>query len=293
MDIRVLRYFVMIAQEQSITKAAAQLHTSQSNLSKQMAELEGELGQQLLVRGRRRVTLTEAGMFLRRRATEMIDLMDKTQTDFTNYDADVTGTIRIGAAETRTMRRLAIGMRDLQRHYPAVQFEIFSGSTIEVTDKLNHGLLDFGLLVGPIALDDYDYLKLAAPDRFGLLMRRDHPLAQQAVIQPTDLHDVPLLVARQQLDGNILNGWLNRPLSDLNIVATFNLITTPAMMVEAGLGAAITFKDLVTENEANQLCFREFSPVLDTSLFLVWKKYQIFTRPARLFLDEIRQLLND
>lgn len=291
MEFRVLKYFLAVAQEENITKAAEALHTSQSNLSRQLAELEESVGKKLFDRGSRKITLTEEGMFLRKRAKEIIELTERTENDLSAFDEVTSGIVHIGAAETHIMRILAEAMLSLRNTHSQIQYDIFSGSTIEVTDQLNKGLLDFGVLVAPVDLQKYDYLQFPMKDIFGLVMRKDSPLAKLPAITPDDIKNQPVLCSKQQLDGNVLSGWLGDDIEHLNIVSTFNLITTPAMMVDAGLGYAFTFDKLVNTTENSNLCFRPLEPRVETSLYLVWKKYQIFTKAANVFLKHVQESL--
>ncbi len=289
MDIRVLKYFLAVAQEESITKAAEVLLTSQPNLSKQLTELEEEVGTKLFERGSRKTTLTEEGMFLYKRAKEIIELTERTKADLILFGEVISGVVHIGAAETQAMRLLANSMLSLRETHPQIQYDIFSGSTIEVTDLLQKGLLDFGVLVAPVDLQKYDYLKLPVNDIFGVLMRKDSPLSNLESIRPEDIKGKPVLCSRQQLDGNVMSGWLGDDLKNLDIISTFNLITTPAMLVEAGLGYAFCFDKLVNTTGDSALCFRPLEPKVETGLYLVWKKYQMFTKAADLFLEHIRR----
>ncbi|ETY72532.1 LysR family transcriptional regulator [Lactiplantibacillus fabifermentans T30PCM01] len=291
MDVRILKYFLAVAQEQNITHAAETLHTSQSNLSRQLATFEEELGKRLFNRETRKLTLTDEGLFLRKRAQEIVDLVNRTANDLTSFDADISGDVYLAAAETPAMRRLADVMRIVQTAHPKIKFHVFSGSTIEVSEQLDAGLVDFGILVEPVDLQKYDYLRLPVKDTWGVLMRPDSPLAQKATIAPNDLHDKPILGSRQMLDGNVLSGWLGTDPHDLNIVATFNLINSPAMMIERGMGYAFTFKDLVNTTGNPDLCFRPLAPKMETSLYLVWKKYQVMTPANKLFLKKLREEL--
>lgn len=288
MDVRVLKYFLVVAQEQSITKAAEVLHTTQPNLSRQLHEFEEKIGKKLLIRGNKKTTLTEEGIFLRKRAQEIIELIEKTEADLETYGEDISGFVHIGAAETQAMRLIANHMVELKKDYPKIQFNIFSGSTLEVTEKIQKGLIDFGILVAPIDLSKYDYLKIPIKDSFGLLMRKDSPLATLEVIRNKDIYDKPLIVSHQQLDGNVLSGWLKKDVKRLNIVSTFNLITTPAMMVEAGLGYAVCFDKLINVDRTSELCFRPFEPPIETELYFVWKKHQMFSPAAKIFLDYLQ-----
>lgn len=291
MDVRILKYFLAVAQEESITRAAEVLHTTQPNLSRQLNELEVEVGKKLFERGSRKINLTEEGMFLRKRAKEIIELVERTETDLSTFDEVISGVIHIGAAETHAMRLLADSMLSLREIHPQIQYDIFSGSTIEVTEHLNKGLLDFGVLVAPVDLQKYDYIRLPINDIFGVLMRKDSPLAKLKSICPDDIKNQPVICSHQQMEGNVLSSWLKDDSKNLNIVSTFNLITTPAMMVEAGLGYAFTFDKLVNTTGDSNLCFRPLEPKVETGLYLVWKKYQIFTKAAKMFLEEIHRSL--
>ena len=288
MDIRVLKYFLAVVQEESITRAAKIVHTTQPNLSRQLNELEKEIGKKLFERGSRKIELTEEGMFLHKRAKEIIELSERTEAELISFDEVPSGTIHVGAAETYIMKILADSMLLLRKKYPKIQYNIFSGSTVEVTEQLNKGLLDFGILVAPVDLQKYNYIKLPMNDIFGIIMRKDSSLAKLDFISPKDIKGQPVLCSKQQLDGNVLSGWLGDDIKNLNIVSTFNLITTPAMMVEAGFGYAFTFDKLVNITQDSVLCFRPLQPKVEAELYLVWKKYSIFTKAAKAFLEQIQ-----
>ncbi|MDO5639166.1 MAG: LysR family transcriptional regulator [Neisseria sp.] len=289
MDIRVLNYFLVVAQEENITKAAEILHTTQPNVSRQLAELEERLGKKLFDRSRRKMTLTEEGLFLQKRAKEIVALVNRTENELTAFDQEAGGTVHIGAAETHTMRLLGDVMMALRQSHPQIGFDLFSGSTAEVTEQLGKGLLDFGVLVAPVDLGKYDYLTLPIKDTFGILTHCDSPLAKLAAVTPADLRHQPVLVAKQQLESNIFSGWLGGDIQHLNVVGTFNLITTPAMLVESGLGSAFTFDKLVN-TEGRNLCFRPLEPKVETALHLVWKKHQILPKPAKVFLARVKAM---
>lgn len=289
MEFRVLKYFITVAQEENMTRAAEVLHTTQSNLSRQLAELENTIGKKLFERGSRKITLTEEGMFLRKRAKEIIELTERTEDDLKTFNDVVSGIVHIGAIETQIMKTIANCMMPLKETHPQITYDFFSGSIAEITDGLNKGLLDFGLLVAPVDMQKYDYIKLPKNDVFGLLMRNDCPLAPLQTVKPEDIGDLPVWVAHQQLEGNVLSGWLGRDVQSLNIIATFNLITTPSMMIEEGFGMAFTFDNLVNIPEKSNLCFRPLEPKVEAELYLVWKKFQMFTKPAELFLETVQK----
>lgn len=288
MDIRVLKYFLAVAQEESITKASEVLHTSQPNLSRQLTALEEEIGKELFKRGSRKITLTEEGMFLCKRAKEIIELLERTETDLSLFNEVTSGDVYIGAPETHAMRLIGHKIQMLREVYPQILYHIFSGSTIEVLEQLNKGLLDFGIFVDPVDPQKYDYIKLPITDTWGVLMSRDSPLAKLNSIRPEDIKDKPLLCSQQMLDANSMSDWLGEDLKNLNIILTFNLITTPAMLVEEGVGYTFTFDKLVNTTGDCNLCFRPLEPKFETGLYLVWKKYQIFSPASDLFLKELK-----
>ena len=285
MELRVLRYFLAVAREENITAAAETLHVTQPTLSKQLMDLEAELGKKLFIRGRRKIILTEEGQFLRKRAQELIDLADKTEAAFQEEGEIVSGDVYIGGGETEGMRHIAKAVRRLQESCPNIRFHLFSGNGEDVAERLDKGLLDFGLFVGATELRKYDYLMLPDVDIWGLLMRRDHPLAARSRIAPEDLGQIPLLCSRQMLIQNELSGWLGYPLERLNIVGTYNLIYNASLLVERGMGNALT---LGAKNVArDKLCFRPLNPVLESGSSIVWKKYQVFSKAAEVFLGRL------
>lgn len=293
MDVRSLTYFLAVAQEENITKAAEKLHTSQSNVSRQLAQLEEILDHKLFERKPRGIVLTEEGIFLKKRAQEILDLVNRTHKDFDSFDSVVRGVVPIGAAETHSMVLVADAIQSLQQKYPHIQFDLFSASTSEVLEQLNKGLIDFGILVAPIPLQNYDYLPFPIRDTFGVIFPKNHPLEKLSSIRVEDVKDYPLLIAKQQLEGNVFAAWLGETrLEELKVVSTFNLITTPALFVESGLGVAFTFDQLVMTGNSASLCFRPLAPKIEATLYLVWKKNSLFTHPSQLFLKEIKQIFS-
>lgn len=283
MELRVLRYFIEIARAQSITAAADRLHVTQPTLSKQISDLEYELGKQLFVRGKRKTTLTDDGMFLFRRAQEIVDLADKTQSAFRPSEDVVTGDVYIGCGETEGMKIVIDVMKKITRKHDDVRFHLYSGNDEDVSERLDKGLVDFGLFVGRTNLEKYDYIQLPASDIWGLLMRSDCPLAVRATVKPADMKKVPILCSRQALHSNELSGWLGSDFSKLKIISTHNLIYNAALMVKAGLGCALTIENLIN-TRGTRLTFRRLEPTMKADLFVAWKKYQVFSRAGELFL---------
>lgn len=293
MELRVLKYFLAVSREQSISGAANALHITQPALSRQLMDLEQELGAKLLIRGSRGkpVELTEDGKRLRLRAEEMIALADRTVEEFSERETDVSGIVYLGAGETESIRILANAAERLRERYPHVRFHLYSGIADDVTERLDQGLLDFGVLVGETALQKYDYLTLPASDVWGVLVRKDHPFAAKSSVRAKDLWSESLIVSRQALQNNELTGWLGKKPEELNVVASYNLLLNAVYFVQAGLGTALCINGLA-DTSRNALCFLPLEPPLRGQLRLVWKKHQIFSKAAKLFLEELKAELH-
>jgi len=288
LDIRVLQYFLAVAREESITRAAETLRMTQPPLSRQLKDLEDELGKKLLIRGSKKVTLTEDGMLLRKRAEEMIDLMEKTKAELTSSDENISGEIYIGGGETDAVSLFAQTAGKLQKKYPQIHYHIYSGDAEIVMEKLDKGLIDFGLLVGPVDVSRYDYMRLPVNDIWGVLMRKDAPLAEKDVIRAEDLWDKPLILSHQAYSGSDISVWLGRDAHRLNVVMTYNLIYNAAHFVKTGFGYAITLDKLINTTGNSELRFRPLYPTLEAGLCIVWKKYQVFSRASKQFLNQLR-----
>ena len=288
MELRVLQYFLAVAKEQNISAAAQSLHLTQPTLSRQLRELEEELGKELMIRGSRKITLTEDGMLLRKRAEEILELVDRTQQEIMRSDDTVSGDIYIGTGETDGVRQIARTANQLQEAYPGIRFHIVSGDAVDVCEQLDKGLLDFGVLLGDIDKTKYHYMELPMKDTWGVLMRRDSPLAQQNTVSPGDLWDKPLILSRQVDNKSGLYRWLRKEPSELRTVATYNLIYNASLMVDEGMGYAFTLDKLVNTT-GSQLCFRPLHPKLELGMYLVWKKSQIFSKAAELFLQHLQE----
>lgn len=290
MELRVLKYFLAVAREQNITAAAESLHVTQPTLSKQLMDLETELGCKLFERGKRKITLTEQGVFLRQRAQEIVDLADKTESAFSSTHETVTGDVYIGCGETQGMRGVIKIMKIMQEANPDVRFHLYSGNDEDVSERLETGLVDFGLFVGSTRLEKYDYIKLPVADVWGLLLRRDDPLAKQESIRPKDLENVPLLCSRQALAHNEFSGWLGKDFSKLRIRSTHNLLFNASLMVEEGLGCALAIEGLVN-TEGRNLVFRPFEPLVKADLVFAKKKYRVLSKAAEEFLQYLQKYL--
>lgn len=295
MELRVLHYFLAVAREQSISAAAKSLHLSQPTLSTQLKAMEEELGKQLLIRGTkgsRKVILTEEGMILRKRAEEILSLVKRTEDEITRCDDAIVGDVYIGTGETDIIRFFAEAAKKIQKQNPDIHYHISSGNAEYVLEYLDKGLIDFGLLFSNIDPQKYESISIPIKDIWGVLMRQDSPLAQKEVICPEDLWDKPLIVSHQRGDDQYLSQWLKKELSKLNVVATYNLVFNASLLVDEGLGYALCFDKLIN-TQGSRLCFRPFSPQLEASACIVWKKYQIFSKAAGRFLDCLRDLLEN
>lgn len=283
MELRVLQYFLAVAKEQNISAAAQSLHLTQPTLSRQLKDLEEELGKQLLIRGSRKITLTREGVLLRKRAEEILELVSRTEREVGRSADPVSGDIYIGTGETDGMRQIAQAANQLQARWPGIRFHIISGDAGDVCERLDKGLLDFGVLLGDMDKTRYSYMELPMRDTWGVLMRRDSPLSQQDTVSPEDLWDKPLILSRQVDNKSGLYRWLGKDPAQLHTVATYNLIYNASLMVDEGMGYAFALDKLVNTTGSN-LCFRPLLPKLELGMYLVWKKSQIFSRASELFL---------
>ena len=287
MEIRVLQYFLAVAREQSISGAAEFLHLSQPTLSRQLKDLEEELGKQLFIRGNRKITLTEDGMLLRKRAEEIVELVKKTENEITLSNEIITGDIHIGTGETDAVRLIAKTANKITANNPQIRFQIISDDRADVLERLDKGLLDFGVLIGSVDTTKYNSFTFPVHDTWGILMRRDSPLAKKQTVCPKDLWDKPLLISRQTSNYTILSNWLKKDIESLNIVATYNLIYNASLMVDEGAGYAFCLDKLINTTGQSNLCFRPFEPMLKSEINMIWKKYQIFSKASALFLNRM------
>ncbi|MDE7296631.1 MAG: LysR family transcriptional regulator [Clostridia bacterium] len=291
MELRELKYFLAVAREESISKAAQALFVTQPNLSRQMQNLEKEIGQPLFLRGAKKITLTETGRLLRKRAEEILELYNKTENELASPTDDVSGDIYIGGGESYAMGLIAKAARAVQQEYPNVKYHLFSGDSGTISERLDKGLIDFGIFIEPFDLSKYEYLRLPLTDTWGVLMRKDSPLAEKEYITPQDLWDKPLIRSRQSLGKNMISEWFLKSTEELNIVATGNLLYNMSLLVEEGVGYAVCLDKIINTDGNANLCFRPLYPKLQSHLDVAWKKYQVFPKCAELFLKRLRELL--
>ena len=287
-ETRLLHYFLAVAREQNITRAAESLYITQSTLSRQMMDLEEQLGKQLFIRGKRKISLTEDGVFLRNRAQEILELMDYTESALRTDEQMISGDISIGCGETIAMDQFAKLFVRFHTQHPDVRFHIHSGDADTVLERLDKGLIDMGLLLGPIRQEKYDYLNMHQKDVFGLLVPKDSAIARQEVVNIDQLKSLPLILAKQTFFGHQELEWFGTDRSALHVVATYNLIYNATFLVERGVGYALCLDRLVNTQGRN-LTFRPIVPELSISLYVVTKKYQTFSPAAKIFLDMVRE----
>ena len=286
MEIRVLRYFLAVAQEGSVTRAARALHLTQPTLSRQIRELEEELGQTLFSRGGRELSLTREGLLLRQRAEEIVGLAEITEKEFRSLgEKTVSGDLSLGCGESKALSFVTDALKVLQDEHPLIIPHFFSGNGEIVMDRLDKGLLDFAVLMGAENTERYYSFPLPNHDTWGLLMDKDDPMAQKKAITAEDLLEIPLILSSQSLSRDELSGWLGFPMSRLHIAATYTLLFNGSLMVRSGLGYALCFDHIAPSGKDSPFAFRP----LTSPLSLVWKKHQILSAPAEAFLAKIRE----
>ena len=290
MEFRVLEYFLAVAKEESISGAAKFLHLSQPTLSRQLKDMENELGKTLIIRSNRKIKLTEEGLILRKRAEEIIELMKKAQAEINLSDEILAGNIYIGAGETVGVRELIRVFKNLRKEYPLINLHIVSGDKTTVLEDLEHGLIDFALVFGKVDNNRYDGFSLKSVDCFGVMMRKDDPLAEKDIIKPDDLFNKPLILSRQLYKDNNISELLSCDKKKINIVGTYNLLFNGSLMVEEGIGYAICFDNIINVTGDSKLCFRPLSVEIRPKMSLVWKKNQVFTKLSEKFLDNIKNI---
>lgn len=288
MELRVLRYFLEIAREENVTHAAQRLHISQPTLSRQIKELEDELGKKLFIRSNYSIKLTEEGMLLRKRAEDILDMADKTLAEFKSLNEINGGDIHIGCAESNGIAPFIRVIQSLQKQYPRIRYHFYSSGTEAVNERLDRGLLDFAIIVQEVDPLKYNYLKIPASDQWGLIMRKDSPLAQHSCIHLQDLIDIPLILSRQAMKEEMPR-WFGEMQDKLHIVGTYDLLFNTSVMVREGFGYVLGFNGLVYTGSESDLCFRPLEPELISPMYIVWKKYHMFSPVAALLYKELKK----
>lgn len=293
MDVRDMQYFLAIAREGSFTKAAEVLHMTQPPLSRQMKDLEAELGVTLFDRSGKGVTLTEEGLLFRERAQEVIDLVGQVESDMRLGEGGIAGEVRVACGESDAVTLLAKAAKRLQRTHPHIAYRLLSGDGDFVQDRLAAGAADFGLLVvSQVDSDRYDFLKMPIRDRWGALVEEGDELAQQADVAPADLAGRPLMLPYRAAMGSDLMAWFGDARADLDVVATYDLAYNASRFAKAGFGCAVILDGIVDAGAGSGLAFRPLRPALETDLFLVWRRNHRLSRAARAFYEEVQHLVS-
>lgn len=289
MELRVLQYFLAAAREENITKAAALLHITQPTLSRQLMQMEEELGVKLFRRGKHNILLTEDGMLLRRRAQEIVDLAEKTAKELKHREEVISGEISIGCGETQNMKPLSKMIVSFRKKYSDVSFNIYTTIADDVKERLENGLFDMGLLLEPVEVSRYHYVRMPMKEKWQVLMRRDSPLADKQKITPDDLADIPLVIARRQSVRNEFENWFGYDKEKLHIASTCNLsYHNQSIMVESGIGVAIVMEFFC---DRDTLCLRPLEPMMESGCVLVWKKNLTLSPALQCFIEHIREYL--
>lgn len=288
MELRVLRYFLEVAREGNVTHAAQRLHVSQPTLSRQLKDLEDELGKKLFTRSNYSIKLTEEGMLLRKRAEDILEIADKTLAEFKALDEVNGGDIHIGCAESNGIAPFIRVIQKLKEKYPRIRYHFYSSGTDAVNERLDRGLLDFAIIIQEVDLEKYNYLKMPSWDHWGLIMRKDHSLANHSCIHLNDLAEIPLILSRQAMREEMPR-WFGEAQDKLNIVATYDLLFNTSVMVREGFGCVLGFDGLVYTGPDSDLCFRPLEPTLTSPMYIIWKKYQVFSPVASLLLEELKR----
>ena len=292
MELRVLRYFLTVAREESINRAAEVLHITQPTLSRQLSQLEDEVGVRLFHRGARRITLTNEGILLRRRAEEILALVDKTERELIEQEMLVEGRIVIGSGELAAVQELPDMIASFQEKYPLVTYDIFTGTADLVKEQMEKGLIDIGVLLEPIDMEKFDFIRLAEKERWVVLMRPDDPLAEKETVSAKDLEGLPLILPRRTNVQNELSSWFGDSFRKKNILFTSNLSTNSAIMVQKGLAYSLVIEGAVPFWDKNKIAYRPLSPLLTANSVLAWKKQQPFSLAATKFIEHIKCFLS-
>lgn len=293
MEIRMLQYFLTVAEEENITAAARKLHMTQPALSRQMMDLEKELGKPLFIRTNKKTYLTEDGLYLKQRAQEILSLVEKTTSELQTTPEEIYGQIHFGAGETDVMRVFSGVMERIHNRHPKIRFNLFSGNADDILEKLEKGILDFGLIFSSTVSDKYHCIPVPWSNVRGILMRRDSPWAKHEKITPELIRQMPLIIpSRTSYNRNALSGWYGKDTEKLNIVATYNLIFNAVFLVEAGMGNALCLENLVKTPKNGELCFCPLDPPSYAAPLLVWKKGKTLSKASAVFLEEIKKDLD-
>ena len=292
MDIRILRYFLTIAKEGNITKAAEKLHITQPTLSRQLMELEDRIGTKLLIRGKKQITLTDKGVLLEQRAKEIIALLEKTERDISEDENIISGIVSIGCVETIASKMLPKIMKEFKEKYPMVNYELYSADSDDIKEKIDRGDIDVGILLEPVESAKYEYIRLPYYEQFGVVMKEDNPLALKSSIKTEDLVDIPIIIPRRTIVKDEIAKWLGVSQDKINIIVANNFLTNALLLVEEEFGCVISVEGALSIRKVDGICFVPFSPKRVTGHVLIWKKNKNFPPATSLFIQFIKELYN-
>ena len=290
MDIRVLKYFLAVVREENITKAADILHVTQPTLSRQLSKMEEDLGVQLFLRGKKGITLTEEGLLLRRRAEEIVELADKAERELTEHEELIDGEVSIGSGELASVKLLPELFRTFKERYPRVLFDIYTGNADQIKQRLDNGLVDFGILLEPVSIDKYDFIRFDVKERWVILMRPNSPLAQKEFVTVDDLKNTPLILPKRLRYE--IESWFRGHMDQMNVVATSTMSTNASTLVEQNFGYALVVEGSVPFLDKSRVCYRPLLPERTTTSILAWKKNQPFAPAVRKFLEHAHNMLD-
>lgn len=289
MEVRELRYFLAAAREENITHAAETLHITQPSLSKQLMELEKKLGKKLFIRGKKKIMLTEEGILLRKRAEEIVELVEKTEQEISSENDQIVGNIYLGGSTPNIVLQAATQIR---KKYPEVKFNFYSGDAVEVSERLNHGSLDFAVMLQPIDNVKYDFISLPEHSEWGMLMPKTDSLTGKGYITKDDIKSIPIIMHQRIGLQNEIAHWAGINIEDLNIVATYNVVHgSPICFVQNELGYFLTTREMLAPKLDDSVCFLPLKPQIPTQLALVWKKHAVFSNTSKVFMKKIEELL--
>jgi DNA-binding transcriptional LysR family regulator len=291
MDIRVLKYFITVANEGNITKAAEILHITQPTLSRQLMDLEEELGVRLFVRGKRQITLTDSGIIFQQRVKEIVSLLEKTQRDLEEHKSLVGGVISIGCVESVASEFLSNVIRAFSKEYPLVKYEIYSADSDDIKEKLDRGNIDIAILIEPVEKAKYDFFSLPCEEIWGILVKKDDEIASKKCVSVSDISNFPLIFPRRTIVMDEIEKWFGVERNTLNIVATQNLLSNSVLLVKNGVGYAVCVEGAYSIRKNDETVFIPFEPKRKSGHVLAWKKNVIFNSATRYFIEMIKDFI--
>jgi DNA-binding transcriptional LysR family regulator len=292
MEIRVLRYFLTVVREESITKAAEALHITQPTLSRQLAQLEEEVGVKLFSRGTRKIVLTNEGILLRRRAEEIMELIDKTEKELAEEEELIDGKIAIGCGELAAVQVLGELFASFSRKYPLVSYDLYSATADQVKERMDKGLTDIGLLLEPVNLEKYDFIRLDVKERWVAVMRPNDVLAKQEYVTAKDLENLPISIPGRPGVQSELASWFDNRFKNLRILITSNMSTNAAIMVQKGLSYALVIEGSLPFLEKSKICCKPLYPELIATTVFAWKRRQPFSLATTKFIEYAKCFLS-